>query len=719
MENMTPWLQQTLRAYPHLSKEKLDQTLQCIVKLTEKNTALDLNQGLDRGIEISKHLLPLECDTQTICVALLYPFFTKEEFCRDLIQQKLDVKIYKMLQGVQRMETIDHLPIKKDKVVFSTKQLDHLRRMLLAIVDDVRIVLVKLAERLTTLIELRQKSQETQQSTAKQIMALYAPLANRLGIGQIKWQLEDGAFRYLDPINYSAISKELNQRRQDREKYIHTVQQELETLLNHSHIEKYEISGRAKHIYSIYRKAKRKELPFEQVYDSNAFRILVPNIEGCYRTLSLIHEKWKHIKHEFDDYIAKPKSNGYKSIHTIVLGPHDRFVEIQIRTFTMHEEAELGVAAHWKYKEGQKTGDQYENKIALLRDVIRWQQELTEDNQERSHLYSQLFEDRIYVFTPTNDILDLPVGSTPLDAAYYIHTDIGHRCRGAKINHKIVPLTHPLKTGDVIEILTSKENKPSRDWLNPDRGYLMTKAAYNKVRNWFSRQFREEKLIKGQEIWDKLAKRENFTKNDLTELVPIFNFKTIDDLLVAIGSGNIGTHAITRQLKPDIAVSKSELTIDKDYPAKPAERTEITISGAENLLTQLARCCQPIPGDAIAGYITKGRGVSIHRQHCHNLQQAMKIRPERILEVNWGGKTPSKYPINLEIDGIDHPTLIRDISSIIANEHLSLLGIHSRLDARQGRCHIKLTVELSDLSSLHNVMQQLRGLPHVTHVTRT
>lgn len=714
---ITDWLGEITQKYTHLNHEQLQKTLQCALKLAEIHDKVELNEGLTRGIAICNYLLLLECDTQTISAALLYPFFTKSETCRELIQNQLETKIYKLLQGVNRMETIDHLPIKKDQIVFEPKQLDNLRHMLLAIVDDVRIVLIKLAERLATLIQLRRQPGEQQQITAKQIMALYAPLANRLGIGHIKWQLEDWSFRYLDPSNSRKILKELKQRREDRENYIKTVRQELDTLLKNSGIEKYDLSGRAKHIYSIYRKITRKQLPFDQIYDTNAFRILVPNIEACYRVLSLIHEKWPHIKHEFDDYIAKPKPNGYQSIHTIVLGPSNRHVEIQIRTFKMHEDAELGVAAHWKYKESNKTTNTYENKINLLRDVMSWQQELSTDDEKSNNFYSQLFEDRIYIFTPTNDILDLQLGATPLDAAYHIHTDVGHRCRGAKVNHKMVTLTHPLKTGDVIEIITTKESKPSRDWLNPDRGYLKTKVAYSKVKNWFTRQFRQEKLTKGEEIWEKLAKREGLNKSYLTELFPQFNFKTEEELLIAIGAGHIGTHALMRLIKPDIAVQKSDLNIDREYASKkPAG--EIPIAGTENLLTQLARCCQPIPGDSIAGYITKGRGVSIHRQDCHNLQQAKKFRPERLLDVNWGTQVPNQYPVSIKIDAIDQPTVIRDISAIIANEHLPLLSIHSYVDTLQGHCHIKLTVEIKNLDSLKRILQQLHQLPDIINVTR-
>lgn len=665
---------------------------------------------------IAHQLCLLNADVDMLCAGLLLPYLTLNDHTRQLVTTQLSAEVYALLLGISRMNIMDSISISASDNPWTQKQLDHMSAMLLAIVDDVRIVVIKLAERLHAVELLRHADAKLQQSLGKKIMALYAPLANRLGLGQLKWQLEDWAFRYLDGDNYRLISKELKQRRQDRDLYISKVQDELDHLLRDAGFEHYEITGRAKHIYSIFRKIQRKQLSFDQLYDTNAFRILVPSVEDCYRCLSMIHDRWQHIQREFDDYISKPKPNGYQSIHTIVQGPEGRYVEIQIRSFAMDEAAELGVAAHWKYKEGG-TVNNYESKYHLLREMMEWQLELTEIATEKSKTFSSLFKDRVYVFTPNNHIIDLPTGATPLDVAYHIHTDIGHRCRGAKVNHKMVPLTHAVHTGDIIEILTNPDHKPSRDWLNPERGYLKSKVAINKVKAWFARQFRQEKLEKGQQLWDKMAKREGFTPQQLHQLVTHFQFKSLDDLLVALGSGNVSTHALSRQLKPDVVLTPTH-NIDVDYHPKREPKTSSRIVGAEHMLTTLAKCCQPIPGDAIVGYITKGRGVAVHRRNCRNFQQSVKYRPERILEISWGGEQGHRYPVNLHIEAVDDPTLIRDITGIFTHHHIPLLALHSRVDTLTSRAHLDLTIEVSNQDDLHATLVHLQQLPNTLRVDR-
>lgn len=658
----------------------------------------------------------LEADFDMLCAGRLFPFLQFNEQQRLLISSRLSPDVYALLNGVKRMTIMDDLPISGDQTAWTQRQLDHMSAMLLAIVDDVRIVVIKLAERLHKLTLLRTAEPAVQLMLGKKIMALYAPLANRLGLGQLKWQLEDWAFRYIDGDNYRQISKELKQRRQDRELYISKVQDELDHLLRHAELDRYEITGRAKHIYSIFRKIQRKQLSFDKIYDTNAFRILVPSVEDCYHVLSMIHAHWSHIQREFDDYISRPKPNGYQSIHTIVEGPENRYVEIQIRTFDMDTAAELGVAAHWKYKEIGKS-DGYENKYHLLREMMEWQLELSEAATEKSRVFSNLFKDRVYVFTPDNHIIDLPAGATPLDVAYHIHTELGHHCRGAKVNQKMVPLTHAMQTGDIIEILTSPEHKPSRDWLNAERGYLKSKTAIAKVKNWFARQFRQEKLEKGQLLWEKMAKREGYHQAQLLQLVEHFEFKSVDDLLVALGSGNISHHALSRQLKPDVIIEPPH-NLDLAFQSKHTPDTRSRIVGAEHMLTSLAKCCQPIPGDAIVGYITKGRGVAVHRRNCRNFQQAVKYRPERILEISWGGEHGHRYPVNLKIEAVDHPSLIRDITALVTHYRIPLLGLHSRVDTLTSRAHLAITIEVSSQDDLHNLVVKLQQLPHTLHVDR-
>lgn len=709
------WVTATVAQHPYLKEPMLQDAIKIIVTLSQDNDYSTALSQFSQSKTIAELLTTLHCDSTTMAAAILFPFFKSNETSRKLICTTLNTETFKLLQETKRLETIDNIAVSKQIVVFQVKQLDKLRRMLLAVVDDARTVLIKLAERLSVLISLRKADTEQQQMIAQQTMALYAPLANRLGIGQFKWQLEDWSFRYLDNAHYLEISKGLKQRRQERDQYIEMFHQELLTLVNHSGIEKHEISGRAKHIYSIHRKIKRKQTTLQEIYDSNAFRVLVSNLEDCYHLLSLLHEKWAHVPHEFDDYIAKPKPNGYQSIHTVVIGPQNVHVEIQIRTFAMHEAAELGVAAHWKYKENNQHQDEYENKITLLRDMMSWQQELDQDEDERENLYNKLFEDRVYVFTPNNDVIDLPRGATPLDAAYHIHTEVGHRCKGAKINGQMFPLTHTLKTGDVVEIQTSKENKPSRDWLNPERGYLKTASAHNKVKNWFHRLHRQEKLTKGQEIWEKAAKRKKLGKNDLQKILQHFNFKTVEDLLIALGSGNVGIQALLRRLQPQNYAENIDLASIK----KPRTETkQAPTSDEQNFLTQLAQCCKPLPGDEIMGYITKGHGISIHRKNCNNIIQAQEQRPERILDVNWSDNRTQRFPIDIIIEANERQGLIRDISTIIANEKLTLLGIQTSDHTTIHHSQIHLTIEVENLQPLNKVLNLIQQLPDVITAKR-
>ncbi len=712
-EVIKAWLEKTIAKQPDLNEQLLAKACDISIALDQEHA----EKNIQTGLEIADELMPLECDSTTLAAAILYPAFTQCNKTKELITTKLNRTVYKLLTGTKRLEAIDCLAPRTDQATPTGNPADNLRKMLLAIVDDIRVVLLKLAERLIILPRLRQEPEEKRQRVSQQIMTLYAPLANRLGIGQLKWQLEDLAFRLLEPEIYAQISKSLNMRRKDREDYIESVQHDLKELIAKNNIKNTTISGRAKHIYSIHRKIKRKKISFEDVYDTSAFRILVPTIEDCYSVLSLVHDKWEHIPQEFDDYIAKPKGNGYRSIHTAVVGPHNINVEIQIRTHNMHQEAELGVAAHWKYKENNQAQSNYEDKINLLREVMTWQKELSQDSDAQTNLYSKLFEDRVYVFTPNGDVLDMQTGSTPLDFAYHVHTEVGHRCRGAKINGKIVPLTQRLKTGDRVEILTSKTGQPSRDWLSLTAGYLNTSHARAKARHWFKQQNHQENVTKGQALWEKTYKREELPKNALNAVIERFNFKTLDDLLAAIGTGDIGMRTVLNRLKTpsETEVQEPIITETSAGKQKPAQ---VKVQGTQNVLTQLARCCQPIPGDPVVGYITKGRGISIHQQNCRNIAQSMKRRPERIIEVNWGKDSPEKYPVDLYLEASERSGIIRDISTVIANESISLLGINSRVNTVEHRTYINLTIEINSLESLQKTMQTLQQIPDIIKVTR-
>ena len=469
---------------------------------------------------------------------------------------------------------------------------------------------------------------------------VYATLANRLGLGQLKWVLEDLSFRYLEPDEYKTISKSLLHKRTQREAYIESFKQTLDELVraatNDTQIE---ISGRVKHIYSIYKKSKRKQHSYEAINDATALRVLLPTVADCYAALSSIHATWESVPEEFDDYISNPKGNGYRSLHTVIIGPENVQVEIQIRTFDMHEEAELGVAAHWKYKEVHSSAKQNTaSKVNWLQSLLSWHEEIDTDRDKS--LYREVFQNRVYVFTPNNKVIDLPPHSTPLDFAYYIHTDVGHRCTGAKINGRIVPLTYQLITGDQVQILTQKNSTPSRDWLSKKEGYLASRQARSKVRNYFRKEFYDQYVKTGQDIWDRHLSQEKISKANLQKLVAAFNFLKIEDLYAAIGSTDLHIRTIINKLR--LITGTSEVTASEKkastQPNKRKEGSAIIIEGVSNLLTQLARCCHPIPGDEVKGYITKVSGVSIHRADCKNILRATLQKPERIIDAKWGIK---------------------------------------------------------------------------------
>lgn len=715
------WLEQAARQHPTMDLTLIHTACLFAFPLSEQANSPYTTSTLDQGLKMATLLLDLNCDTITLAAAIAYPSIYYTHPNREKVRQSLTPRVSKLIYGATRMEAIHDMHRHSTKL--NSQQIDNLRKMLLAIVDDVRVVLIKLAERLITLQYLKKCSIEQQQYIAQQALDFYAPLANRLGIGQLKWQLEDLAFRFLQNEDYFAISKALNMRRIEREKFINEMMAELTHMLNEAGIQDYSLSGRAKHIYSIYKKSQRKGVPVNEIYDASALRILVNTITDCYTALSLVHDRWPHIEKEFDDYIAHPKENGYQSIHTAIIVEDNKNVEIQIRSYQIHEAAELGVAAHWKYKEGETNHQEsYESKIERLRELMSWQQEVTEDNE--TDLYSSLFSDRIYAFTPQGDVFNLVAGSTPLDFAYHVHSSVGHRTKGAKVNDKIVPLTTKLQTGDRVEILTSKHENPSRDWINPQLGYLTTATALQKVRHWFKKQNYERDLATGLEVWEKATRHDPINKNMLNKAIKRFNVKKADDILVAIGTGNLGVNTVIQHIKTlssdktaaDIA--ESEINFKK-IKREPTADSPLIVEGVGNLLTHLAKCCKPIPGDDIIGFITNGRGVSIHTQHCKNIQHELLTRPQRIIDVAWGKHSDtSAYPIDLTIIADDRSGLVRDISAIITHEKLGFLGLRSHVNKASNEAIIQITIELRADTTIDYVRNLLMQIPSVVSVSR-
>lgn len=710
------WLDQAKQQLDRIDLDLMTNACAFAESLNEKAKPRYADNVLNEGLEMAKQLLAFHADNETLAAAIAYPAVYYSDVSRDTIEKQLGKNIYKMLKSAQDIEALQPMA-----QITSSKKVDNLRRMILAIIDDVRIVLIKLSECLVILKYLRKHDIEEKTAIAQQTMDLYAPLANRLGLGQLKWQLEDLAFRFLNHKEYMEIKKALKMRRTDRDQYIAMIIKELNTLLEKEGIETLSIDGRAKHIFSIHRKMLKKHLSFEQLYDTLAFRIIVPEVKDCYTALSMVHARWPHIQSEFDDYIMKPKPNGYQSIHTAVTGPHGLNIEIQIRTQEMHDDAELGVAAHWKYKEGGgERQSAYEEKINRLREIMEWQQDESAQEGEEN-LYSKVFEDQVYVFTPNGDVFDLPNGATPLDFAYLLHTDVGHRCRGAKVNGTLVPLTYQLKTGDRVEITTTKESKPSRDWLNPTSGYLATQNARAKVRHWFKKQNFQKDLEEGMAIWEKHYRREGLKKSDINKAYERFNFKNPENLLAAIGSNDLGITAVIHYLKgetPAVTDKSTEITTSKQAAIEKTAKHGLVFEGVGNLLTSIAKCCKPIPGDSIIGYITKGRGVTIHHQNCKNIKQAIQYRSERILDVNWGTQKAEIYPVAISIEADDRPGLLRDVTATITNEKAPIIGVQSHVDALKDRAYINITIEVTSLDLLNKLIAQIKSIAAVISVQR-
>ena len=586
-----------------------------------------------------------------------------------------------------------------------------LRKVFLAMGDDIRVVLIKLADRLHNMRTLGYMPESKQRRIAQETMDIFAPLANRLGIWQIKWELEDLAFRYLDPEKYKEIANNLAERRKDREAQIESIKNKLNDLLLEAGVNA-EISGRSKHIYSIYRKMEEKGKNFENVRDLRGIRLIVPDIPSCYTALGLIHTKWRPIPHEFDDYIAAPKDNFYQSIHTAVIYDDGKPLEVQIRTREMHENSEYGIAAHWRYKERGPVDETYEKRINWLRRLMEWRQDVEDAQEFVDGMKSDVFKDRVYVFTPRGDIIDLPSGATPIDFAYHVHTEIGNRCRGAKVNGKLVTLDYVLKTGDQIEILTSKQGGPSRDWLNSNLGLVRTQRAKSKIRNWFKKQDRDQNATQGKLMLERELRRLGINDVDLDSLVRTYELRNTEDLYVAIGCGDISIGRIVNRLS-EVEKEEDPLLVAHPPSEKKPTADSITVLGLKGLLTTMARCCSPAPGDEIVGYITRGRGATIHRNDCPNILR-LKDR-ERIVKVSWG-ELHQTYPVAVMVKAYDRQGLLGDISTILNNEGINLIDIN--LQVTHNLASIRLVLEVGDIAQLSRVLTKVENLPNVMEAHR-
>ena len=600
------------------------------------------------------------------------------------------------------------------------RQAETLRKMLLAVVSDPRLVLARLAEELVVLRHARELPAAERERRALEARAIYAPLANRLGVWQLKWELEDLAFRYLEPEEYKRVAAALNERRADRERYIETLCAELREGLAAAGIAA-EVYGRPKHIYSIYRKMQRKQLAFEQLFDVRAVRLVVASIPECYAALGIVHGLWPYIPGEFDDYVATPKGNGYRSIHTAVIGPHGRSVEVQIRTAEMHEHAELGVAAHWTYKEGGLRDAQYQRKIEWVRRLLEPQEGLDADASADGDLIegmrTELFADRVYVLTPKGEVIDVPRGATPLDFAYSVHTSLGHRCRGAKANGRIVPLTHTLANGEVLEIITGKHDAPSRDWLAPEQGYLVSARNRSKVRAWFRKQDVGGNRSAGRAIAERELARIGVRPEQLGALTAELKAPDTDHLYQLLGEGEI---TVTQLVQA--AMRLTEPPRPPLRPARPAaarrRASPVEIEGVGDLPTTLARCCAPLRPQPINGYVTLGRGVTVHRSDCAGFQRMSALKPDRVLQVEWSSAESGALAVELAVSAYDRRGLLRDLTDVLAVERLSIDAASSRTDHDAGIAYFDLSVAVDDLEQLARVLRRLAGVPNVIEARR-
>ncbi len=671
---------------------------------------------LARALAIADILEQLGLDADILAVPLLCAALETGRASQDTISKRFPPRLGDLVADVYRLEAVGTL-LPRDGLHPDSNQLEALRKLLLSVARDIRVVLVKLAERLHTLRHLDGATPEEQKRFAQETRDIYAALANRLGIAQMKWELEDLSLRYLEPDTYRTLARSLDQRRTDREAYIERLVARLQLEFERAGIGA-RVYGRAKHLFSIWRKMQRKGLRFDELYDVRAVRVLVDSVKDCYGALGIVHALWTPIKREFDDYIANPKQNGYQSLHTAVLGPEGRTVEVQIRTQAMHESAELGVAAHWRYKEGdQGKHGVFEEKVAWLRQLLETGDDGDGDLLDR--FQAEALVERVYVVTPKGEVLDLPRGATPLDFAYKLHSDVGHRCRGAKVDGRIVPLTYELNNGERIEVLTAKQGGPSRDWLNPNLGFLKSGRARSKVRQWFRQADQINNTAAGRASVERELARLGLRNISLQRVAERLNVESVEQLLAAVGFGDITLPQVVGAAQEQAPALPGErfLHRPKRRLGDPGDGA-VQVRGVGNLMTHLAQCCSPVRPERIVGYITLGRGVTIHRADCRNLLNLQARQPDRIIEVDWGLGEEGNYSVDLQILAYDRAGLLRDITTLLAKEEANVISLSTTTDSQESMARMQVTIEVRDMAHLARIIDRLGQLPNVQRANR-
>ena len=669
--------------------------------------------SMPNSLDVALLLSELGSDETTLIVALLSSTRLMKDVDDSEIERIFGSKILRLVESVIQLHGFHG-----ERDESSPEQVERLRRMLLSMVDDIRAVLIKLAFRVQRLRQLKLSSQDEQQEIAQESLDIFAPIANRLGIGQLKWELEDLAFRYLEPETYKHIAKSLDGKIEDREEFIVDVVDRIKHIADKEGISA-KIYGRPKHIYSIWKKMTSKSRTFDELFDVRAVRVVVDNIAECYVMLGLVHAQWRHINKEFDDYIANPKENGYQSLHTAVYGPRGKPVEIQIRTEQMHEFAEFGVAAHWRYKEAGSNKDNLQMGIESLRKLL--DSTKTDDEELMENFRSEMFQDRVYVLTPEGRVIDLPEGGTPLDFAYAVHTEIGHRCRGAKVNGRIVQLTYQLKNGERVEVLTTKEASPRRDWMISHLGYIKTSRARNRIRSWFRKQDEDKNHIEGKALCDREFKRHGI-KADIEKVTKHFKLASADDFYIHLGRGDISIAQMAAMMHEFDEAQQKKDSIPLQAP--PRHKTtnksgsSVNVLGVGNLLTSIANCCMPVPHDDIIGFITKDRGVSVHRTDCNNILHLKEKDQARLIEVEWGDTETQSYPVNILIQANDRHGLLSDITSTLSDDKVNVIAVNTMSNKKEQSARMAVTIEIRDLQQLTRIMDKISQLRNVLEVAR-
>ena len=683
--------------------------------LTTLPSSKAIQNALAEGEAISQIVAPLDLPTSLLATSLIYPLLRDAPPGLPDLAETPAAPLRAVASDLVQLGRFSLSDDWQPGEALATQQSETLRKMLLSIVSDPRLILVRIAEQLHRLQSAKSAPVAEQRRLGIETREIYAPLASRLGVWQLKWELEDLAFRYLEKSRYQLIARSLNEKRAEREEFIDEICSELRTELSAEGIQA-EVTGRPKHIYSIWRKMQRKEGGIEHIFDVRAVRIFVDDVAECYAALGLVHKLWPYLPGEFDDYIANPKENDYKSLHTAVIGPGGKTLEVQIRTHEMHRHAELGVAAHWRYKEGSASTGAFDRKIHFLRRLL---QPSIGDVDLLEQIRDDAFEDRVYAVSPKGDAVELPANSTPLDFAYHVHTQIGHRCRGAKVNGRIVPLTYKIQNGDMIEIITGKHPKPSRDWLSPQLGYLGASRSRTKLRNWFRQQDKELNQKQGRDILDRELNRLNAKDVSLDDIARTMNVANAEALCIALGAGDLSSAGVARavqKLRPKSLADKFR------RPARARKKSsvsdQIVVHGVGDLMCNFARCCRPVPPELIVGYITRLRGVSIHRDDCGNFLHLNATNPERVIEVGWGEAADAMYAASLALEAYDRSGLLRDISNVLADEKATVEGVNARTDKIRMLVLMDFSLSVKDLPALSRVISRLEQVPNVASVRR-